>query len=83
MFSDDYYYGVGVGAPSKPDKFTADDAEAYKEIVEGITVMNTSDAAISKIISEEMPAYFSGQKDLEDVIEIMQDRVQKVLDERG
>ena len=45
--------------------------------------MNTSDAAISKIISEEMPAYFSGQKDLEDVIEIMQDRVQKVLDERG
>ena len=83
MYSDDFFYGVGVGAPSKPDKYSADDAEAYKEIVEGITVMNTSDASISKIISEEMPAYFSGQKDLDSVIEIMQDRVQKVLDERG
>ena len=83
MYSDDYYYGVGVGAPSKPDKYSSDDAENFESVVESITVMNTSDASISKIISEEMPAYFSGQKDLDDVIEIMQDRVQKVLDERG
>ncbi|MBO4425853.1 MAG: hypothetical protein J5776_02485 [Clostridiales bacterium] len=83
MYADDYYYGVGVGAPSKPDKFSNDDADNFKDIVESITVMNTSDASISKIISEEMPAYFSGQKGLDDVLEILQDRVQKVLDERG
>jgi len=29
-----------------------------------------------------MPAYFSGQKDLDEVVKIAQDRVQKVLDER-
>lgn len=83
MYGDDYIYGMGVGAPEGPDKFSEDDAEAYLEIVESVTTMNTSDASISKIISEEMPAYFSGQKDLDEVIEIMQDRVQKVLDERG
>ena len=41
------------------------------------------DADISKILIEEMPAYFTGQKDLDSVIAIVQDRVQKVLDERG
>ena len=83
MYSDDYFYGVGVGEPSTPDKFSDEDVDAYKKIVESVTTVNTSDASISKIISEEMPAYFSGQKDLDEVVEIMQDRVQKVLDERG
>ncbi len=83
MYSDEYFYGVGVGEPSTPDKFSDEDVDAYKKIVESVTTVNTSDASISKIISEEMPAYFSGQKDLDEVIEIMQDRVQKVLDERG
>ncbi len=41
------------------------------------------DATINLILIEEMPAYFMGQKSLEDVIAIAQDRVQKVLDERG
>ena len=41
------------------------------------------DATINLILIEEMPAYFMGQKSLEDVIAIAQDRVQKVLAERG
>ena len=45
--------------------------------------MSSSDTDITKILVEEMPAYFSGQKDLDSVVMIMQDRVQKVLDERG
>lgn len=32
---------------------------------------------------EEMPAYFLGQKDLDSVIKIAENRIQKVLDERG
>jgi ABC-type glycerol-3-phosphate transport system substrate-binding protein len=83
MYSDEYFYCMGVGEPSTPDKFSDEDVDAYKKIVESVTTVNTSDASISKIISEEMPAYFSGQKDLDEVVEIMQDRVQKVLDERG
>ena len=44
--------------------------------------MSYSDTDINTILIEEMPAYFSGQKDLDSVIKIAQDRVQKVLDER-
>lgn len=44
--------------------------------------MNTQDASINVVLVEEMPAYFSGQKELDEVVKIAQDRVQKVLDER-
>ena len=44
--------------------------------------MKAEDSAISIILIEEMPAYFTGQKDLNSVIAIAQDRVQKVLNER-
>ena len=45
--------------------------------------MKAEDSAISIILIEEMPTYFTGQKDLDSAITIAQDRVQKVLDERG
>lgn len=45
--------------------------------------MNSYDATINAILIEEMPAYFRDQKDLSEVVTILQDRVQKVLDERG
>jgi len=38
---------------------------------------------ISMFLIEEMPAYFLGQKDLDSVIKIAENRIQKVLDERG
>ena len=44
--------------------------------------MNSENSNMSMILIEEMPAYFLGQKDLDSVIVIIQDRVQKVLDER-
>ena len=45
--------------------------------------IDSVDGPISMILIEEMPAYFSGQKDLAAVVKIAQDRAQKVLDERG
>ena len=44
--------------------------------------MNSENSNMSMILIEEMPAYFLGQKDLDSVIVIIQDRVKKVLDER-
>lgn len=41
----------------------------------------TLGSAIGKIISEEATSYFNGQKALDDVIPVMQKRVQTVLDE--
>jgi hypothetical protein len=45
--------------------------------------MDSVDATINLILVEEMPAYFSGQKELDQVVKIAQDRAQKVLAERG
>lgn len=62
---------------------TTDDIDNLEGVIESCSGMNSSDAAINKILIEEMPAYFLDQKDLDAVIEIIQDRAQKVLDERG
>ena len=45
--------------------------------------MYAEDGEINKVLCEEMPAYFSGQKELSEVVAIAQERVQKILNERG
>ena len=55
----------------------------YNETIENCYGLNRSDPAVNSILKEEMPAYFSGQKSLEDVIPILEDRVQTFLNERG
>lgn len=62
---------------------TTDDIDNLEAVIESCSGMNSPDAEINKILIEEMPAYFLGQKDLYAVIEIIQDRAQTVLDERG
>ena len=64
-------------------KLTEKNIDDLENIILSCSQMNSSDAAINLILIEEMPAYFSGQKELSDVITIAQDRAQKVLDERG
>ena len=54
----------------------------YESMIDSCSAVSTTDAAITAIIREEMPAYFSGQKTLDDVISVMEDRVQTFLDER-
>lgn len=76
----DYAQGTTV---SIPPILSNDDVDSLEEVIESCSGMNTSDAAINIILAEEMPAYFLDQKDLDDVIEIIQDRAQTVLDERG
>lgn len=44
---------------------------------------NSVDSEIAIILKEEMAPYFIDQKQLPEVVAIAQDRVQKVLDERG
>ena len=64
-------------------KLTEQNIDDLEEIILSCSQMNSADAAINLILIEEMPAYFSGQKELSDVVAIAQDRAQKVLDERG
>lgn len=63
--------------------FSDKEINDVERIILSCSGMYYADADINLILIEEMPAYFSGQKDLDEVIKIAQDRVQKVLDERG
>ena len=64
-------------------KFSDKNVDDFEKIILSISRMNSADAAINLILIEEMPAYFSGQKDLAAVVKIAQDRAQKVISERG
>lgn len=75
-------YSIGTDVPINIE-FTTDDIDTLETIILNCSKMDSPDSAINLIISEEMPAYFLGQKDLSSVVKIMQDRMQKVLDERG
>ena len=81
---DGMYYGNGYGMdiPQNRVKFTYEQVEDLERTIESCSKMNTQDASINVVLVEEMPAYFSGQKELDEVVKIAQDRVQKVLDER-
>ena len=55
----------------------------YEAMIDSCSSVSATDPAVTAIIREEMPAYFSGQKTLDEVIPIMEERVQTFLDERG
>ena len=57
--------------------------DGFKEMIGAISGVESDDVAIDIIIREEMPAYFFGQKTLDEVIPILENRVQTFLDERG
>ena len=77
-------YDMNTGEPLKNRmKFSQKNVDDLEKIISSVSRMNSMDDAIGLILVEEMPAYFSGQKNLEDVIKIAQDRAQKVIGERG
>ncbi len=62
---------------------TTEDASVWVEAVESIDHAYISDSDVEVIIYEEMQAYFAGDKTLDEVINIMNDRVQTVMNERS
>jgi len=81
------YFGYGMYGESSSSNskisFSSEYIDAMENAILNCSRMNANDSDIEIILIEEMPAYFSGQKDLEDVITIVQDRAQKVINERG
>ncbi len=72
---------AAMNLPSKTiDEKTADE---FAGLITGAKNIDCSDSAIINIVREEIPAYLEGQKDIDDVIDIINDRAQKVVDERG
>ena len=69
-------------ALSGDSRYTSDHIDNIERVIMSCSKKDNENSDISKILIEEMPAYFTGQKDLNAVVNIAQDRVQKVLDER-
>lgn len=78
-----WIFGYDVAVSNRPMTFSEKTVNDFEKIIDSCSRIYSEDADISKILIEEMPAYFTGQKDLDSVTAIVQDRVQKVLDERG
>jgi hypothetical protein len=55
----------------------------YEAMICSCSSISRTDPAVTVIVREEMPAYFSGQKTIEEVIDTMENRVQTFLNERG
>lgn len=81
-YLDDWEY-EGDNSVNRRPKFSEQNIQDMIAIIENCSQMSMPDPSINIILIEEMPAYFSGQKNLDDVVKIAQDRAQKVLDERG
>ena len=87
----DYFNTVSVAVFIGPDgttaknrkTFTRDQIDMLEKAISSADGITRQDYDIDKILVEEMPAYFTGQKSLDEVVKIAQDRVQKVLGERG
>lgn len=55
----------------------------YKDMISSCAVYQDIDPAIIIIVNEEMPAYFTGQKSFDDVVNLINNRVTTVLNEQG
>ena len=69
----------GVEIDTKP--LTDDDIKAYRTIIDSTDHFNYYDPAVMEIVSEEAAAYFSGDKSLDDVCNIIQDRATTYINE--
>ncbi len=68
-----------IGITEYPDSVKDD----YIEMAKKISCVKRTDTAVASIIFEEMGAYFADQKDIDEVIGIMNDRAQKIIGERA
>lgn len=63
-------------------KLTWDEVNVMLELIpDAMPFYSVKDYEIIKIISEEAPAYYSGQKGIDDVVSVIQNRVQLYVNE--
>ena len=78
----DIFGGYFEEGPENRVTYTEEHIDTLEKTILNCSSTITEDADINAILIEEMMAYFSGQKSLNETVKIAQERVQKVLDER-
>ena|SRR5665647_1512697 len=72
-----YYDQLG-----NPVSVTVDMVEGYRDLIYGLDSLGSYDTEILEIVLEEVPPFFNNQKTQDDVINLIQNRVQTLVDER-
>jgi len=75
-FAQTYFMQFG-SEPTTPDQ-----AAEFRALIDGVTSISSSNKEIEAIIVEEAAAFFTDQKSMEEVMEIIQDRVELYVLER-
>lgn len=60
---------------------TQEEADAVRELIDNTTTLVSQDTQIMSIINEEVAPYFEGQKSVQEVADIIQNRIQTYVDE--
>ncbi len=66
-----------------PDPLDYSTIEEFESLITTTGTWVTTDGAINAIIREEMPAFFEGQKTLDQIIEVLENRINTMINERG
>ena len=75
---------IAMGGMGNSSRYINDEDYArFESFLLGIDHEYTADASIEVIVYEEIQAYLEGDKTLDEVIQIMNDRAQTVMNERG
>lgn len=80
VYTVSYYTADGAALETAYYAATREEVDTMKELIFSITNSEVINQEIQNIIMEEAEAYFNGQKSLEEVVSIMQNRVQLYLD---
>lgn len=60
---------------------TQEEADAVRKLIDNTTTLVSQDTQIMSIINEEVAPYFEGQKSVQEVADIIQNRIQTYVDE--
>ena len=63
-------------------RISKEDADGFRELVENVSTITSSDPAVLSIIEEEAAAYFYDEKSAEDVCRVIQNRTSTIVHER-
>ena len=74
LVTDMIWYSIHIGQ---------EHVDALKEVIENIHDSCSTDPSALMIIQEEAPGYFTGQRALDDVVNVIQKRAAAVVQERG
>lgn len=78
---DDYFYLGGIEVEVVP--LTKEESGELLEYIESLDIMCTYNEALNNIITEETESYFSGQKSVDEVVDIIQSRAKIYVSENS